>query len=117
MTKTIATLLLASTLGVAPARADRAAVAALKARLDGGGRARSVSGSYGSVGLIVLDARDTRSFAAPARRKIVTAAVSGFGDVAGYVLRKSGAPVCSFYGVTDGVCLTLAGCVTGTVCD
>lgn len=90
-------------------------VAAIKEKLDAPGK-RQVAGSYGTVGILVFDVRDTRTFDAPARKKIVSVAVSGFGDVAGYVLRKNGTAVCSFYGVTDGVCLSLAGCVGGTVC-
>src|SRR6185369_5064096 len=93
---------------------------AIKARLDaarGSDKRRSVAGSYGTVGLIVFGVGDTRSFAAPARRKIISVAVSGFGDVVGYVLKKNGGPVCSFYGVTDGDCLSVAGCVNGTVCN
>jgi hypothetical protein len=104
----------------APARSAADDLVAIKARLDEtrtSRGARSVSGSYGTVGLLVFSVRDTRSFDAPARRKIVSVALSGFGDVVGYVLKKNGTPVCSFYGITDGVCLSLAGCVSGTVCD
>lgn len=94
-------------------------VGMIKVRLDTGRSVaeRSSSTSYDSVGLIVFGVPDTRTFDAPARRKIISIALSSFGDVVGYVLRKNGVPVCSFYGVTDGVCLSLAGCVSGTVCD
>ena len=105
-----------------PTAASRAseAVVAIKQRLDDArtsGAKRVVSDSYGTVGMLVFDVRDTRDFDSPARRKIISVAVSGFGDVVGYVLRKNGTSVCSFYGVTDGQCLSVAGCVRGTVCD
>ena len=93
-------------------------VTAIKQRLDHASDAKySVSSSYGTVGMIVFDVRDSRDFDAPARRKVISVAVSGFGDVVGYVLRKNGTSVCSFYGVTDGQCLSVGGCVRGTVCD
>ncbi len=101
-------------------RASDQDLVTIKARLDAAplsdGR-RSASNSYGSVGMIVFDVRDTRTFSSPARRKIVSIAVSGFGDVVGYVLKKNGGTICSFYGVTDGTCLAVAGCVSGTVCN
>jgi len=112
--------LLALALALAPAvHATDGDVAAVKRRLDAarGAAGRSSSVSYDTVGLVVFGVRDTRTFETPARRKLISIAVSGFGDVVGYVLRKNGAPVCSFYGVTDGVCLSLAGCISGTVCD
>ena len=49
-----------------------------------------------STSILVFDVRDTRAFDMPARKKIISVAVSGFGDVAGYVLNKNGTSVCSF---------------------
>jgi hypothetical protein len=105
-------------------RASDQDVAAIKTRIElarssepGAIRPASIAESYGSVALVIFSVQDSRSFSPPARRKIITAAVSGLGDVVGYVLKKNGRSVCSFYGITDGTCLVLQGCVSGTVCN
>lgn len=93
-------------------------VAAIKKKIDATrSLERSYSTSYGSVGLLAFSVQETRSFAAPARRKLISVAVSALGDVAGYVLKRNGTPVCSFYGEYSAGCLSLAGCVSGTVCN
>jgi hypothetical protein len=115
----IAFFALALTIPAAASGSDDVVVAIkqkLTAARTSGGKLQ-VSGTYGTVGMIVFDMRDSRDFDSPARRKIISVAVSGFGDVVGYVLRKNGTSVCSFYGVTDGQCISVAGCVRGTVCD
>jgi hypothetical protein len=115
MSSFVGAMLLAAETGLAAGHAD---VAAIKAKLDAARPLeRSSSTDYGSVGLIVFGVHDTRSFDAPARRKLISVAVSGVGDVAGYVLRKNGTPVCSFFGEYFAGCLSLSGCVSGTVCN
>jgi len=89
----------------------------LAARLKSQPQFRASSANYGTAGILVFGLPDTRTYQPPAKHKIVAVSVSGLGDTIGYVLKKNGTVYCSFYGVYDGSCLTLAGCISGTLCN
>lgn len=72
---------------------------------------QSSSGINDTVAIVTLTTRET------GRKGLHAAiAVSGFGDVVGQLLTRKGAAVCTFRGYTDGACVTLTGCVSGTAC-
>lgn len=88
-----------------------------KTRLHSLPQARSSSQASGGAAILVFSTRDTKSYRPPLKSKIIAISLSYSGDSVGYVLKHNGVPFCTFSGFFDGQCLTVSGCLSGTVCD